>query len=187
MSWTDERVDLLKRLWSEGLSASQIAGRLGSVTRNAVIGKVHRLGLSGRATTSRMKSHRPRTRLANTKRPVKQRFAQAGNPAVRALYLDAEAYVAPAEEIEIPVAERKTIQTLSECSCRWPIGDPQTSEFHFCGRAKVPLLPYCEVHARRAFQPVAPRRRERTDVEAPITASLPAPAIAGSDPTKQRA
>jgi len=65
MSWTDERVELLKRLWSEGLSASQIAGRLGSVTRNAVIGKVHRLGLSGRATTSRMKTHRPRTRMAN--------------------------------------------------------------------------------------------------------------------------
>jgi GcrA cell cycle regulator len=183
MSWTDERVDLLKRLWSEGLSASQIAGRLGSVTRNAVIGKVHRLGLSGRATTSRMKSHRPRARMANVKRQVKPRFAQTGNPAVRALYMDAEAYVAPAEEIEIPLAERKTIQTLTECSCRWPIGDPQTSEFHFCGRNKVPLLPYCEVHARRAFQPVAPRRRERPEIEAP--ASLPAPAIAGSD-TKQR-
>lgn len=184
--WTDERVDLLKRLWSEGLSASQIAGRLGSVTRNAVIGKVHRLGLSGRATTSRMKSHRPRTRLANVKRPVnKPRFAQAGNPAVRALYMDAETYVAPAEEIEIPVAERKTIQTLSECSCRWPIGDPQAADFHFCGKPKVPALPYCEVHARRAFQPVAPRRRERTEVEAPVAVSLPAPAIAGSD-TKQR-
>ena len=102
MSWTDERVELLKKLWSEGLSASQIAGRLGSVTRNAVIGKVHRLGLSGRATTSRMKTHRPRTRMANAKRPVKPRFAQAGNPAVRALYMDTEAYVPPAEEIEIP-------------------------------------------------------------------------------------
>lgn len=180
--WTDERVELLKRLWSEGLSASQIAGRLGSVTRNAVIGKVHRLGLSGRATTSRMKSHRPRTRIANVKRPVKPRFAQAGNPAVRALYMDAETYVAPVEEIEIPLAERKTIQTLTECSCRWPIGDPQTPEFHFCGRTKVPLLPYCEVHARRAFQPVAPRRRERTEVEAPAT---PAIAVTASD-TKQR-
>jgi len=61
MSWTDERVDLLKKLWSEGLSASQIAGRLGGVTRNAVIGKVHRLGLSGRATSTRLKSLRPRS------------------------------------------------------------------------------------------------------------------------------
>jgi len=185
MSWTDERVDLLKRLWSEGLSASQIAGRLGSVTRNAVIGKVHRLGLSGRATTSRMKTHRPRTRMANAKRPVKPRFAQAGNPAVRALYMDSEAYVPPAEEIEIPLAERKTIQTLTECSCRWPIGDPQTAEFHFCGRPKVPLLPYCEVHARRAFQPVAPRRRDRTEVESPTTAAANA-LLAAANP-KQRA
>ena len=116
MSWTDERVELLKKLWSEGLSASQIAGRIGSVTRNAVIGKVHRLGLSGRATTSRMKSHRPRSRMANAAKrtATKPRFAQPGNPAVRALYLDAEVYVPPVEELVIPLAERKTIQTLTE-------------------------------------------------------------------------
>ncbi len=87
MSWTDERVDLLKRLWSEGLSASQIAGRLGSVTRNAVIGKVHRLGLSGRATTSRMKTHRPRTRMANAKRPAKAAFRPSRQPSgTRTIY-----------------------------------------------------------------------------------------------------
>lgn len=184
MSWTDDRVELLKKLWAEGLSASQIAGRLGSVTRNAVIGKVHRLGLSGRATTSRMKSHRPRARLAvNAKRPAKPRFAQIGNPAVRALYQgDAEPYVAPVEELIIPAAERKTIQTLTECSCRWPIGDPQAPEFHFCGKTKVPALPYCEFHARRAFQPAVPRRRERTDVEMPITAIAATPAA----PEKER-
>src|SRR5205085_10182830 len=83
MAWNDERVELLKKLWSEGLSASQIAGRLGGVTRNAVIGKVHRLGLSGRATTSRIKSHRPRTRVANARRIATSRFAQVGNPALR--------------------------------------------------------------------------------------------------------
>jgi GcrA cell cycle regulator len=172
MSWTDERVELLKKLWGEGLSASQIASRLGAVTRNAVIGKVHRLGLSGRATTSRMKTVRPRSRLASPKRPVappnnKPRFAQIGNPAVRALYpLDAEPLPAM-EELVIPLAERKTIQTLSECSCRWPIGDPQTAEFHFCGKNKVSGLPYCEFHARRAFQPAMPRRRERVEQEMP--------------------
>lgn len=175
MSWTDDRVELLKKLWSEGLSASQIAGRLGSVTRNAVIGKVHRLGLSGRATTSRMKSHRPRARLANVKRAAKPRFAQSGNPAVRALYSEAEAYVPPAEELVIPLAERKYIQTLTECSCRWPIGDPQLADFHFCGKNKVLGLPYCEVHARRAFQPAAPRRRDRVEIEpARILAVVPA-------------
>jgi len=162
MSWNDERVELLKKLWGEGLSASQIAGRIGSVTRNAVIGKVHRLGLSGRATTTRMKSHRPRTRPVPAKRPpavVKPRFANVGNTALRALYhQDTEPYVAPIEELVIPVAERRSIQTLEECSCRWPIGDPQDGDFHFCGKNKVPGLPYCEFHARRAFQPPQSRR-----------------------------
>lgn len=185
MSWTDDRVELLKKLWAEGLSASQIAGRLGSVTRNAVIGKVHRLGLSGRATTSRMKSHRPRARLAAAaKRTTKTRFTQIGNPAVRALYQgDAEPYVQPFEELEIPLAERKSIQTLTECSCRWPIGDPQSAEFHFCGKSKVPALPYCEFHARRAFQPAIPRRRERGDVEAPVAIVPVLPVV----PEKERA
>lgn len=177
MAWTDERVELLKKLWGEGLSASQIAGRLGGVSRNAVIGKVHRLGLSGRATTSRMKSHRPRARAANAnaKRVAKARFATVGNPALRALYHpDAEPFVPAAEELEIPIAERKTIQTLTECSCRWPIGDPQLSDFHFCGKTKVPGLPYCEFHARRAFQPPQPRRRER-DTSEPLIPVIASP------------
>ena len=171
MGWTDERVELLKKLWSEGLSASQIAGRIGGVTRNAVIGKVHRLGLSGRATTTRMKSHRARPRMAQTaaKRPQqKARFAQVGNPAVRALYQpDAEPFVPSQEELVIPVKERKSIQTLTECNCRWPIGDPQHADFHFCGKTKVAGLPYCEFHARRAYQPPQARRRDSTEVRIP--------------------
>ena len=170
MAWTDDRVELLKKLWSEGLSASQIAGRIGGVTRNAVIGKVHRLGLSGRATTTRMKSHRARPRMAQAagakQRPQQQkpRFAQVGNPALRALYQpDAEPFVPSQEELVIPLKERKTIQTLSECNCRWPIGDPQHADFHFCGKDKVAGLPYCEFHARRAFQPPQVRRREQSD------------------------
>ena len=170
MAWTDERVELLKKLWAEGLSASQIAGRLGSVTRNAVIGKVHRLGLSGRATTSRMKSHRPRQRMA-AKRMAKTRFSPLGNPAFRALYQEPDAFTPPVEELVIPMNERKYIQTLTECCCRWPIGDPQVADFHFCGKNKVPGLPYCEFHARRAFQPPQTRRREREFVE-PVTASI---------------
>jgi GcrA cell cycle regulator len=173
MAWNDERVDLLKKLWSDGLSASQIAGRLGGVTRNAVIGKVHRLGLSGRATTSRMKSHRPRARAQSTRRLMKPRFANIGNPALRQLYLgDTEPYTPPAEELVIPLNERKSIQTLTEASCRWPIGDPQLADFHFCGRNKITGLPYCDFHARRAFQPPQPRRRDR-DVYAPGVISAP--------------
>lgn len=189
VGWNDERVELLKKLWSEGLSASQIAGRLGEVTRNAVIGKVHRLGLSGRATTSRMKSHRPRARAAaaaNAKGRMvnKARFATNGNPLVRQLYQpDAEPFIPAVEELVIPLKERKTIQSLTECSCRWPIGDPQAAEFHFCGKDKVTGLPYCEFHARRAFQPAMPRRRDRGDVAAP----LPAIAAAPAQPEKESA
>ncbi len=179
MAWNDERVELLKKLWAEGLSASQIAARLGGVTRNAVIGKVHRLGLSGRATTSRMKSLRPRPRAnaltaTNAKRPMKPRFGSVGNSTVRALQqIEAEPYVSPVEELVIPMAERKSIQSLTECSCRWPIGDPQLADFHFCGKDKVMGLPYCEFHARRAFQPPQPRRRDRehTIVQAPALAA----------------
>lgn len=176
MAWTDERVELLKKLWSEGLSASQIAGRLGGVTRNAVIGKVHRLGLSGRATTSRIKSHRPRAREASAvKRTVRPaRPAVAGNPAVRALYTpETEPFSPAVEELVIPLHERKTIQTLTGSCCRWPIGDPQLAEFHFCGKEKVAGLPYCEHHARRAFQPPQPRRREREHVEVRVALSQP--------------
>ncbi|MGB3720297.1 MAG: GcrA cell cycle regulator [Proteobacteria bacterium] len=177
MGWTDERVEQLKRLWAEGLSASQIASRLGGVTRNAVIGKIHRLGLSGRATTSRTKSHRSRPRpntVPTAKRTAKTRFAGVGNPALRALYQpEVESFVPPAEEIEIPVHERKTLQQLTESSCRWPIGDPQSEDFHFCNRTKVPGLPYCEVHARRAYQPPQPRRRDR-EVSEPIVPAIQA-------------
>ncbi|HEX4893138.1 MAG TPA: GcrA family cell cycle regulator [Hyphomicrobiaceae bacterium] len=177
MSWNDERVELLKKLWAEGLSASQIATRIGAVTRNAVIGKVHRLGLSGRATTSRVKTHRPRTRPATVKRVAKPKFASVGNTALQRLYqAEAEPYVPQAEELEIPVNERKSIQTLGESHCRWPIGDPQEAEFHFCGRNKVPGLPYCEHHARRAYQPPQPRRGgnapSRREIEAATAALL---------------
>ena len=173
MAWNDERVELLKKLWAEGLSASQIATRIGGVTRNAVIGKVHRLGLSGRATTSRIKTQRPRPRLAapgaGQKRAPRPRYQTVGNSAYRGLFQpEQEAYVPPVEELVIPVKERKSLLELTECNCRWPIGDPQEAEFHFCGRNKVPGLPYCEYHARRAFQPPQVRRRDREEAEQPI-------------------
>jgi len=179
MSWTDDRVDTLKKLWSEGLSASQIAGRLGGVTRNAVIGKVHRLGLSGRATTSRMKSIRPRVRANAPRRPQQRpNFRQLGNPAFRSLYQgDAEPFVPAPEEIEIPLAERKDLQDLTENDCRWPIGDPQHDDFHFCNRGKVPGLPYCEFHAKRAFQPPQARRRNGAGAKPETTPALAKPTV----------
>lgn len=178
MSWTDERVEQLKKLWSEGLSASQIAGRLGGVTRNAVIGKVHRLGLSGRVSAPSGAVKRQGPRITTPRRVAKPKFTTVGNLALRALYQpDAEPYTPVCEEIEIPTAERKSLLDLTESSCRWPIGDPQTSEFHFCNRSKVTGLPYCEAHARRAFQPPQARRREREEFVPVLPGVAKAPAL----------
>jgi len=163
MTWNDERVELLTKLWAEGLSASQIAGRLGGVTRNAVIGKVHRLGLSGRATSSRSSS--PRPRRAHVPRPNRAPslvFGTRGNLALKPSFeAEVEPLPAPVEELVIPLNERASILTLKESMCKWPIGDPGEPEFHFCGRKSCASLPYCEHHARMAYQPVQMRRREK--------------------------
>jgi len=166
MSWTDERVELLKKLWAEGLSASQIAGRMGGVTRNAVIGKVHRLGLSGRATVSR--SPRPRSR--KTRQPTHPsqvtQFRTSGNTALKpdveiSPDVDVEPEPQPIREVDIPPGERASILTLNEHTCRWPIGDPGAEDFYFCGRNPKSGMPYCEHHARIAYQPLQDRRRQR--------------------------
>lgn len=163
MAWTDERVELLKQLWADGLSASQIAGRLGGVTRNAVIGKVHRLGLSGRATSSRLSVPRPRrNHVPRQHRAPSLTFGTRGNVALKPSYeADYEPVPLPVEELVIPLHERASILTLKESMCRWPIGDPSEEDFHFCGRKKVGTLPYCEHHARMAYQPAQARRRDR--------------------------
>jgi GcrA cell cycle regulator len=163
MAWTEERVELLKKLWAEGLSASQIAGRLGGVTRNAVIGKVHRLGLAGRATSSRSSAPRPRrTHVPRANRAPSLMFGTRGNTALKPQYeAEQDAEPAPLVELVIPLNERASIMTLKESMCRWPIGDPGEPEFHFCGRKKCGTLPYCEHHARMAYQPVQARRREK--------------------------
>ena len=163
MAWTDERVELLKKLWAEGLSASQIAGRLGGVTRNAVIGKVHRLGLSGRATSSRSSSPRPRrTHVPRANRTPSLMFGTRGANALKPQFeTELDLAPAPLEELVIPLNERASILTLKEAMCRWPIGDPGDPEFHFCGRKSCGTLPYCEHHARMAYQPVQMRRREK--------------------------
>lgn len=167
MAWTDERVEILTKLWAEGLSASQIANRLGGVTRNAVIGKVHRLGLSGRTTTSRAKAPRQRRRTSSkSTRGGGATLRTHGNVALKAYYdpeadIEAETVPAPIQELFIPVSERASILTLKESMCRWPIGDPGEDDFHFCGRSSDQGVPYCDFHARIAYQPVQSRRRSR--------------------------
>jgi len=164
MSWTDERVETLKKLWTDGLSASQIAKQLGGVTRNAVIGKVHRLGLSGRAAPSRP-ARRPAPRPApRAVKPVAAKSeerastapAQASEPAPRIP-------AAPQEAARLPNGEYATVLTLREGMCKWPIGDPSDAEFRFCGRSTHIGTAYCEAHAQVAYQPQARRKRKPAD------------------------
>lgn len=159
--WTDDRIDAVKKLWADGLSASQIASRLGGVTRNAVIGKVHRLGLAGRATTSRSRTPRPRNRAASLPlRPT--RVQERCRP--QALTMPPKAAFAPVESPPVVVPRviddffdtvatlRVNLLDLRDGMCRFPIGDPQDEGFHFCGRHAEPGISYCGHHARLAFQ-----------------------------------
>ncbi len=146
MGWTEERVALLKKLWLEGLSASQIAKQLGGVTRNAVIGKVHRLGLSGRATPSQpprpaFKTPRP-ARPVSTQSLAPRRIAPHGAGQV--------AEPTPVYYVEEPGSA--TVLTLGAHMCKWPIGDPSSDNFTFCGR-RIGDGSYCVEHARVAYQP----------------------------------
>ncbi len=170
ITWSDERVELLRKLWTDGLSASQIAAEMGGVTRNAVIGKVHRLGLSGRAKSPA--SATPRPRKAATRPPSHPLSHGLGGGMVRgntalahAPSPEANPFKAPAPEprqdVVVPMSERVTIMELRESMCRWPLGDPTTAEFRFCGAKSSTGLPYCAYHARIAYQPASDRRRDR--------------------------
>lgn len=149
MSWNDDRVELLKKLWSEGLSASQIASKMGGVTRNAVIGKVHRLGLSGRAapaTPQRGRSFHDEVEIVE---PIVRE-----NPRLKP--------IAPEPELLAPLVldtgDLATVATLNRNMCKWPIGDPARDDFHFCGQGTPAGKSYCAYHAQLAFQPM--QRRE---------------------------
>jgi GcrA cell cycle regulator len=157
MSWDDNRIEQLKKLWSEGLSASQIAAELGGVTRNAVIGKVHRLGLSGRAKAKPASVARPRKVVKTAARTTT--ISVRGNLAVVEM-MEAVTEVVPVREnVVIPISRRISIMELREGLCRWPIGDPLHADFVYCGADCGAGRTYCEAHARVAFQPQGDRRR----------------------------
>ena len=169
MSWTEERVELLKKYWAEGLSASQIANELGGVTRNAVIGKVHRLGLAARAKSTRTNTAPRARKPRSAPRETTAKPRVVGNTALRVETV-AVAEQAPEraplrvvhQEIYIPPEERASILTLTETRCRWPVGDPTNADFYFCGKTCDAGDPYCEHHAQVAFQPSSDRRRRST-------------------------
>ncbi len=196
MSWTDERVETLKKMWAEGQSASQIAKELGGVTRNAVIGKVHRLGLSNRvgnggaadgedeapaakAEPTPRASDAPRS-AEPAARPAPERAAPPSGGAtvtqipLRKAIIPAGQPLPPqpsANEISPEVlasvrevekhAKKLTLMELTERTCKWPIGDPATEDFWFCGLQSLPGKPYCEAHVGVAFQPMSARRDRR--------------------------
>jgi len=174
MNWTDERVERLKKLWADGLSASQIAAQLGGVSRNAVIGKVHRLNLPGRAKSGGQGSVRTKRTTAAPRAPnyAGRTAAQATRTVSRSsggaqLKQDLDVVAAedidtrPMEDVVVPISRRLKLVELSERTCKWPVGDPLQDDFHFCGNDSGEASPYCGYHAKLAFQPSSERRRAR--------------------------
>jgi len=164
MSWTDERVETLKKLWQEGHSASQIAKTLGGVTRNAVIGKVHRLGLSGRAAPSQ-----PTRPLYKPSRPARPATGHESRPQAAAPRRAEPSLTRPVVSQPLtPYVEAPgtaTVLTLGTKMCKWPIGDPSSDEFSFCGRVASDGAPYCVEHARVAYQPSQKTRKRDSGAE----------------------
>jgi len=172
MNWTDERVETLRKLWAEGLSASQIAAQLGGVSRNAVIGKVHRLKLSSRGRSAAAPARQKKTVHASTGVKTAPRAttttrtvtASIGATALQTQF-DAEPvarqYLRPVEDVVVPISRHLQLVELNERTCKWPNGDPLTEEFHFCGNDAAESGPYCKYHSKIAFQPAAERRRNR--------------------------
>ncbi|PYE85409.1 GcrA family cell cycle regulator [Pseudoroseicyclus aestuarii] len=188
MSWTDERVETLKKMWNEGQSASQIAKELGGVTRNAVIGKVHRLGLSNRvggasgaateeaapaaaaAAPAAAAAEAPAEPAAPAEPEPEEEPAPPPSAARRAIIpagqplppqpsqneISPEA-LAKVSEVE-KSAKKLSLMELTERTCKWPVGDPATSNFWFCGLPVQQGKPYCEAHVGVAFQPMSSRR-----------------------------
>ena len=191
MSWTDERVEALKAMWAEGKSASHIAKELGGVTRNAVIGKVHRLGLSNRGPNGErpdeteiaaapepapgpqpeiagepepIEAEPPRPKESAPVQPIRPKsgvpvMGQALPPQPTGAEITSEALANLAEVAK--KARRLTLMQLTERTCKWPIGDPATDDFWFCGLPCVAGKPYCETHVAVAFQPMSARRDRR--------------------------
>lgn len=185
MLWTDERIKDLMKYWSEGLSASAIAARLGGVSRNAVIGKVHRLNLPGRTkgapATVRVKrcvavgrkhltvveTRESAVVAENTSETVKQ---EAVVPVQATTVQQATISSTPRTsrtavpennepDVTVPISRKLCIEELSERTCKWPIGDPLQEGFNFCGNNTIKTGPYCTYHAKLAFQPSTGRRR----------------------------
>jgi GcrA cell cycle regulator len=166
--WTDEAIELLRADHNSGLSCSLIAGRLrarfgGPITRCSVIGKIHRLNLATghqpiarKGSVSKARGPRPHDMAA-----INQRRKLSGQNVLsfeeylsrqQAKRAESEAFK-DMPEVDVPIGERKGVLDLEAGDCRWPIGDPQKPDFHFCNGKATPGLPYCAQHTARAYQP----------------------------------
>lgn len=144
MNWTPERVITLKTLWSAGESASAIAAVLGGVTRNAVIGKVHRLSLP--AHTINLTPRRPRAKRASPTALLYKLQNALTPPKPKR---NAKSSIPP---LEPALIDPPRLGQLKPGQCCWPEGDPRRTEFHFCGRASIPSQSYCPHHRARAYK-----------------------------------
>jgi GcrA cell cycle regulator len=139
MSWTDEKVEKLKELWTKGHTASQIAEALGNTTRNAVIGKAHRLNLEARAP-----SKHSGVSVSRENKQIRRGPAQTSRKAkFQSILLDKN----------FEPENSKSLEELTDTTCKWPIGHPNEEKFYFCGRKPEGEFPYCKLHVLYAFQP----------------------------------
>ena len=142
MPWTYERIEKLKRLWDEGLTASRIAAELGEVTRNAVIGKAHRLGLSGRMAS---KSKNNGISIIRKKK----------------INISKSQKVVDISPIIDEPMNPTSFQNIKDGLCRWPLGEPEEIDFMFCGRNTNEGFVYCQAHHKQAYQPLSKVRARR--------------------------
>ena len=156
MSWTPEREEKLKELWKKGHTASQIATLIGGTTRNAVIGKAHRLNLEARAASKKSAS---KTNTENNSAPENKKQKLGRKARFKALLLDKNF------EPENP----KQLEELTDETCRWPIGHPNEEKFYFCGRKSIDKFPYCQLHVLYAFQPKNAKEEDQiTEEDLPV-------------------
>ena len=152
MSWNDEKVGKLKELWGKGSTASQIAEIIGGISRNAVIGKAHRLNLSSKIKTKNATSSQNFDRNSEEQNS-KQR--QVRKSKFKSLLVEKDF------EPENP----KKLEELDESSCKWPVGHPEEESFYFCGRSSLKDFSYCKLHLLYAYQPKGKREEPVTDKE----------------------
>jgi len=156
MSWTPEREEKLKELWKKGHTASQIATLIGGTTRNAVIGKAHRLNLEARAASKKSVT---KTTTENNTPPENKKQKLGRKARFKALLLDKNF------EPENP----KQLEELNDETCRWPIGHPYEEKFYFCGRKSIDKFPYCKLHVLYAFQPKNAKEEDQiTEEDLPV-------------------